>query len=63
MAHKVSTLDAQPNPNGGAIILVTGQLLVDEEQNPLSYTQTFQLFPDGKGSFWVYNDIFKLVLG
>ncbi|KAJ2897923.1 Nuclear transport factor 2 [Zalerion maritima] len=63
VAHKVGTLDSQPNPTGGAIILVTGQLLVDEEQNPMNYTQTFQLFPDDKGSFFIYNDVFKLVYG
>ena len=63
VVHKVGTLDAQPNPNGGAIILVTGQLLVDEEQNPMNYTQTFQLFPTDKGTYFVYNDVFKLVFG
>jgi hypothetical protein len=26
--HQVSTLDAQPAPNGGVLVLVTGQLLV-----------------------------------
>lgn len=60
--HQVSTLDAQPGVNGGVLVLVTGQLLVDEEQRPMNYTQTFQLLPEG-GSFYVFNDIFKLVYG
>lgn len=60
--HQVSTLDAQPSVNGGVLVLVTGQLLVDEEQRPMNYTQTFQLLPEG-GSFYVFNDIFKLVYG
>ena len=34
---------------------------VDEEQRPMSYTQSFQLLPDGAGSYYVFNDIFRLV--
>ncbi|KAI0175075.1 hypothetical protein LQW54_012955 [Pestalotiopsis sp. IQ-011] len=60
--HQVSTLDAQPSVNGGVLVLVTGQLLVDEEQRPMSYAQAFQLMPEG-GSFFVFNDVFKLVYG
>jgi hypothetical protein len=36
---------------------------VDEEQRPMNYSQTFQLLPDGAGSFYIFNDIFKLVFG
>ncbi|RYP50000.1 hypothetical protein DL769_011012 [Monosporascus sp. CRB-8-3] len=60
--HQVSTLDAQPSINGGILVLVTGQLLVDDQERPLNFTQAFQLMPEG-GSFFVYNDIFKLVYG
>ncbi|EEA26792.1 nuclear transport factor NTF-2, putative [Talaromyces marneffei ATCC 18224] len=60
--HQVATLDAQPsNENGGILVLVTGALLVDEEQKPMNYTQAFQLLPDGQGSYFVYNDVFRLV--
>ena len=34
---------------------------VDEEQRPMSYTQAFQLMPDGAGSYFVFNDIFRLI--
>ncbi|KAF4781343.1 nuclear transport factor 2 [Colletotrichum scovillei] len=62
--HQVSTLDAQPTTDNGIIILVTGQLLVDEEQRPMNYTQAFQLLHDAAtGTYFVYNDIFKLVYG
>jgi hypothetical protein len=37
------------------------QSKVDEEQKPMSYTQVFQLLPDGQGSYYVFNDIFRLV--
>lgn len=63
VVHQVSTQDAQPGPNNGVVVLVTGQLLVDEEQRPMNYTQAFQLLPDGAGGYYVYNDIFKLVYG
>ncbi|OKL63419.1 Nuclear transport factor 2 [Talaromyces atroroseus] len=60
--HQVATLDAQPsNETGGILVLVTGALLVDEEQKPMSYTQAFQLLPDGQGSYFVYNDVFRLI--
>ncbi|KAK6710318.1 Nuclear transport factor 2, variant 2 [Fusarium graminearum] len=62
--HKVATLDAQPsNDQGGVIILITGALLIDEEQNPMNFSQTFQLQRDQAGNYYVYNDLFKLVFG
>ncbi|KYK55155.1 nuclear transport factor 2 [Drechmeria coniospora] len=63
--HQVSTLDAQPGMvQGGIVILVTGQLLVDEEERPMNYTQAFQLALDpASGQYFVFNDIFKLVYG
>ncbi|PNY23538.1 Nuclear transport factor 2, partial [Tolypocladium capitatum] len=62
--HHVSTLDAQPSMVGdGIVILVTGQLLVDEEQRPMNYTQAFQLAREPSGQYFVFNDLFKLVYG
>ncbi|KAH7349562.1 nuclear transport factor 2 [Plectosphaerella cucumerina] len=61
--HQVSTLDSQPTVEGGILILITGQLLVDEEQRPMNFSQTFQLMRDPSGNYFVFNDIFKLVFG
>ncbi|KAL8799761.1 MAG: hypothetical protein Q9223_003844 [Gallowayella weberi] len=62
--HQISTLDAQPSSaEGGIIVMVTGALKVDEEERPMNYTQVFQLLPDGAGSYFVFNDIFKLIYG
>ncbi|KAK5107110.1 Nuclear transport factor 2 [Meristemomyces frigidus] len=59
--HQVSTLDAQPADATGAIlVVVSGVLLVEAEQRPMSYTQTFHLKPKD-GSYYVFNDIFRLV--
>ncbi|KAK6956589.1 hypothetical protein Daesc_001868 [Daldinia eschscholtzii] len=61
--HQVSTIDLQPGVAPGHIlVLVTGQLLVDEEQRPMSYTQSFYLVPEN-AQYYVHNDIFKLVYG
>ncbi|KAI1784237.1 nuclear transport factor 2 [Ganoderma leucocontextum] len=59
--HKVTTLDAQPSsPNVASLIVsVTGLLVVDDSPNPLQYSQIFHLIPEG-GSYYVYNDIFRL---
>ncbi|KAK3402237.1 hypothetical protein B0T20DRAFT_134980 [Sordaria brevicollis] len=60
--HEYGEPDAQPTANGGIIILVTGHLVVDDESRPLAYSQSFQLCQDATGNWFVYNDIFKLVL-
>lgn len=60
VAHRISTLDAQPaSPNGDILAMVTGELLIDEEQNAQRYSQVFHLIPDGN-SYYVFNDIFRL---
>lgn len=60
VAHRISTLDAQPgSPNGDILVMVTGDLLIDEEQNPQRYSQVFHLIPEGS-SYYVFNDIFRL---
>ncbi|KAI9313916.1 hypothetical protein BX666DRAFT_1974766 [Dichotomocladium elegans] len=61
VAHRISTIDAQPaNPTIGSILVtVTGQLLIDEESNPQMFSQSFQLVPEGT-SYYVFNDIFRL---
>ncbi|KAK3820547.1 MAG: nuclear transport factor 2 [Linnemannia elongata] len=61
LAHSISTQDVQPLDTG-LLITVTGQLLAAGETNPQFFTQTFHLKPDG-GSFYVQNDIFRLVYG
>ncbi|KAI9056954.1 nuclear transport factor 2 [Trametes sanguinea] len=62
--HKITTLDAQPSsPTVASLIVsVTGLLVVDDSTNPLQFSQVFQLIPDA-GSYYVYNDIFRLNYG
>ncbi|CAL1703464.1 unnamed protein product [Somion occarium] len=62
--HKVTTLDAQPSSPTipSLIVSVTGLLVIDDSENPLQFSQIFQLIPDGS-SYYVYNDIFRLNYG
>lgn len=60
--HEIATLDAQPGTPGNrdVIVMVTGRLLIDNEQTPQRYSQVFHLVPEGE-TYFVYNDIFRLV--
>ncbi|KAK0550811.1 Nuclear transport factor 2 [Tilletia horrida] len=62
--HKVGTIDTQPTgeTQSSLFVLVTGALVVDDGENPLNFTQAFTLVPDA-GSFYVYNDVFRLSFG
>jgi len=62
--HQVTTLDAQPSsPTVASLIVnVTGLLFVDDNENPLQFSQVFHLIPDGN-SYYVFNDIFRLNYG
>jgi hypothetical protein len=58
--HSITTFDAQPgSPNGDIIVMVTGNLRVDNEENLMRYSQVFHLVPEGN-SYYVFNDIFRL---
>ncbi|OAL49491.1 nuclear transport factor 2 [Pyrenochaeta sp. DS3sAY3a] len=59
--HRTDTIDAQPSAEDGILVLVTGALLLGGEDKPMSFTQAFQLKGDGGGSFYVLNDVFRLV--
>eukprot|EP01135_Chromosphaera_perkinsii_P007169 Nk52_evm1s731 gene=Nk52_evmTU1s731 len=62
--HQVTVLDCQPTFENGAIVFVVGQLKVDMEAQPLQFSQVFCLrpLPDGSGSFYCHNDMFRLNL-
>ncbi|CAO3590568.1 unnamed protein product [Absidia cylindrospora] len=61
--HRISTIDAQPSVfDGSILVIVSGQLLIDEEQNPQLFSQNFLLLPEG-GNYYVFNDMFRLIYG
>eukprot|EP00026_Physarum_polycephalum_P020485 Phypoly_transcript_23086.p1 GENE.Phypoly_transcript_23086~~Phypoly_transcript_23086.p1 ORF type:complete len:129 (+),score=27.61 Phypoly_transcript_23086:69-455(+) len=62
--HNVTSTDAQPTPNNGVLVLVTGNLAIDNQfDKPMLFSQTFHLqpIPGQAGGFFVFNDIFRLV--
>lgn len=63
--HKIKLIDCQPSgvPNG-ILVAVNGDLKIDNENNPIKFSQVFHLLPDQAGkNYWVHNDIFRLVIG
>lgn len=61
--HEILTINAQPaSANGDVIVMVTGRLLLDEERNPMNYSQVFHLMPENN-LYYVLNDIFRLNMG
>ncbi|KAK1259387.1 Nuclear transport factor 2 [Acorus gramineus] len=60
--HQISTTDCQPSgPAGGMLVFVSGTLQLQGEQHPLKFSQVFHLMPTPQGSFYVLNDIFRLI--
>ncbi|KAI1502155.1 hypothetical protein F5X99DRAFT_408338 [Biscogniauxia marginata] len=71
--HQVETLDAQLNASTNTyMVLVTGRLLVDEEQRPMTFTQFFLIAPNPhtaepnfaarkEEEIYIHSDIFKLI--
>ncbi|MER6949197.1 nuclear transport factor 2 family protein [Nonomuraea sp. NPDC000554] len=58
--HEVQTKDAQPAADGAILVLVTG--VIEADGSPFKFAQTFVLMQDG-GSYYVANDVFKLIYG
>lgn len=56
-----TTCDCQPMVNGSILVLCTGDVKIGEN-NPLKFSQTFVLNPEG-GSWVIGNTIFKLNYG
>ncbi|KAL5635849.1 hypothetical protein ACGC1H_004598 [Rhizoctonia solani] len=59
---KVTTKDHQISGDK-MIVLVTGQLLITPDAQPLHFSQAFVLAGNGAGGFYVANDLFRLNYG
>ncbi|MFI5774740.1 nuclear transport factor 2 family protein [Streptomyces sp. NPDC051658] len=63
---QITSSDAQPGANNSVVVLVTGNLAIDNAfDKPMHFTRTFILapIPGQPGGFFIYNDIFRLILG
>mmetsp|Transcript_28580 Transcript_28580/g.36949 ORF Transcript_28580/g.36949 Transcript_28580/m.36949 type:complete len:125 (+) Transcript_28580:19-393(+) len=66
MQHDISglTIDTQMSVNQNAlVILVTGKLKLVTQENPLQFSQMFQLVANGPGNYYLHNDCLRLVYG
>eukprot|EP01130_Rhizamoeba_saxonica_P004091 TRINITY_DN1683_c0_g2_i1.p1 TRINITY_DN1683_c0_g2~~TRINITY_DN1683_c0_g2_i1.p1 ORF type:complete len:123 (+),score=29.39 TRINITY_DN1683_c0_g2_i1:28-396(+) len=61
--HRVVSIDAQPSPGNGVLVFVSGELLIDESQNAIRFSQVFNLLPEGDANYWVQNEMFSLNYG
>lgn len=59
--HNITTVDCQPSgPAGGMLVFVSGTMQLAGEEHLLKFSQMFHLMPTQQGSFYVFNDIFRL---
>merc|ERR1711916_3635 len=63
--HRLQTVDAHPSPNNGVLVSVGGEILVDDEEKPLRFSQVFNLqpIPGQQGGFFILSDLFRLHYG
>ncbi|CAD2093684.1 nuclear transport factor 2, putative [Plasmodium berghei] len=61
VVHKCLSLDIQPTPNNGILILVCGDIII-EENKPLKFVRTFHLFPLPSGGYFIFNDLFRFCI-
>eukprot|EP00483_Globobulimina_turgida_P008872 UN08890 len=55
--HETKTMDVQPSGAGGLIIVVTGDLFIDESKNGIKFCEIFHLMKENN-SFWIHNLVF-----
>lgn len=60
--HNLITLDVQPLTDNSTVVLVTGQVKIEDNEYPLAFAEAFVLVSDDSG-MWIANDIFKLNYG
>ncbi len=62
--HKIVTFDAQPSFNNGILTFVSGDLIIDGNQNqPIKFAHTFHLAVGGPAGYYCYNELFRLNYG
>lgn len=64
--HHITTIDAQPTPataaGQGILVFISGNIELPGEAHMTKFSQAFHLLP-AAGSFFVFNDIFRLNYG
>lgn len=61
--HQVKSTDVQPSAAGNAIIIFcTGTISIGGD-NPLHFSETFQLVSESPNQYYVHNNVFRLNYG
>mmetsp|Transcript_12327 Transcript_12327/g.23373 ORF Transcript_12327/g.23373 Transcript_12327/m.23373 type:complete len:124 (-) Transcript_12327:22-393(-) len=58
--HVTNIIDAQPTPSGGVLVFCTGNIQTENQERPLLFSEVFHLLPTPEGSFFVFNNMFRL---
>jgi len=61
VSHNIVMCDCQPTPNLGVLVLVTGDITIEDNQ-PIKFCQVFNLVPGAQG-FVIFNELFRLNIG
>lgn len=59
--HIVYSIDAQPVGNMGLLVIVTGNLVLDNSLIGKKFTEAMLLHNDGQNRFYVYHTVFRFV--
>ncbi|CAI2384918.1 unnamed protein product [Moneuplotes crassus] len=63
ISHKVITFDAQPSVGDGIVCMIGGDLIIEGNENPVKFAQTFHLQKGGDFGYYCLNDMFRLNYG
>jgi len=63
LQHNIPQLskDVQVTSSGNLLIMVTGQLQIVGQGNPLLFSQTFELVAIAPGNYYIHNEIMRLI--
>lgn len=64
MKHTLTSYDSNQLPDGSVLVLVTGKLYVDNEANPLNFSEVFVLKKKQAPPFYyVFSNLFRFNYG
>ena len=52
MQQKIDTFDAQPTTGDGILCMISGQLVIEGQENSLKFAQVFTLMPGGSAGYY-----------
>eukprot|EP00922_Rhytidocystis_sp_ex-Travisia-forbesii_P035076 GHVS01052081.1.p1 GENE.GHVS01052081.1~~GHVS01052081.1.p1 ORF type:complete len:140 (+),score=22.97 GHVS01052081.1:222-641(+) len=62
MTYKLASLDCQPACDNGILIVVAGDVKIDDNSNAMKFMQVFVLRRTSTGTYYIFNTIFRLNL-